>query len=191
MFQELRASLGLLVFFVLLTGIGYPLLMTGLGETFFPYQASGSLIQKDGKIIGSALIGQTFTSDKYFHARPSAAGDGYDAGNSSGSNLAPSSPDLIKTISARVADLQKGGETRPIPADLVMASGSGLDPDISVAAAKYQIPRIVEARGLPLPVLETLVANNTTPRSFGVLGENRVNVLSLNQALDLLAASAP
>jgi K+-transporting ATPase ATPase C chain len=186
MLKELRASLGLLIFFTLLCGIGYPLLVTGVGETVFPHQAMGSLVEANGKIIGSELIGQTFASDKYFHPRPSAAGNGYDAGNSAGSNLAPSSKDLLDTIAARVADYRKSGDGRPIPADLVTASGSGLDPDISVASAEFEAPYVAAARGLPLFQIKDLIASHTTPRAFGVFGEKRVNVLAINRALDLL-----
>jgi K+-transporting ATPase ATPase C chain len=186
MFQELRASLGLLILFTLITGVAYPLVATSAGQALFPHQASGSLVEQNGKIIGSELIGQTFVGDKYFHARPSAAGNGYDAGNSSGSNLAPSSADLIKTITARVAEWRKSGDEHPIPIDLVTASGSGLDPDISVASATYQAAHIAEVRDISVSQIESLITKNTTPRTFGILGENRVNVLAINQALDLL-----
>ncbi|MGB9152534.1 MAG: potassium-transporting ATPase subunit KdpC [Alphaproteobacteria bacterium] len=191
MFQELRASLTLLIIFTLLTGVGYPLLMTGIGNSLFPHQAKGSLVRKDGAIIGSELIGQNFTDDKYFHPRPSAAGNGYDASNSSGSNLGPSAPDLIKTITARVADLRNSNEFAPIPVDLVTASGSGLDPDISVASANFQAARVAQARNIPMPRIEELIIQNTRARRFGVLGENRVNVLAINRALDLQMAVTP
>jgi K+-transporting ATPase ATPase C chain len=190
MFQELRASLVLLVLFSLLTGIAYPLALNGLGGILFPHQAGGSLVVRNGTIVGSALIGQSFTSDIYFHSRPSAAGNGYDASNSSGSNLAPTSPDLITTITARVSDLRKDGDSRAIPVDMVTTSGSGLDPDISVAAAAYQASRVAAARNVPVPQIQELIARNTTPRTLGILGETRVNVLALNRALDL-AAPAP
>ncbi len=162
--------------------------MTGMGQILFPHQANGSLVKSSDAIIGSELIGQNFTSDKYFHPRPSAAGNGYDAGNSSGSNLAPSSADLIQTITSRVADLRKAGDTRPIPVDLVTASGSGLDPDISVASAEFQAARVAEARRLPLPQVEKLISSFTTSRAFGIFGESRVNVLAINQALDKLGS---
>jgi K+-transporting ATPase ATPase C chain len=191
MLQELRASLGLLILFTLLTGVAYPLLTTGIGQALFPHEAAGSLAVKDGQIIGSELIGQNFPDTKYFHSRPSAAGNGYDAGNSSGSNLAPSSPDLIKTITARVNDIRKWGDDRAIPVDLVTASGSGLDPDISVAAANFQALRVAQERNIPLPQVETLIAQNTTPRKFGILGEARVNVLAINMELDQLSFAAP
>ena len=190
MFQELRASLTLLTLLTLVTGLAYPLAMTGLGNTLFPHQANGSLIEKDGKIIGSELIGQNFTSDTYFHPRPSAAGSGYDAANSSGSNLAPTAPDLLKTVTERVTELRKTGDQHTIPVDLVTTSGSGLDPDISVAAANFQAARIAQARNIPTTQIQDLITQNTTPRTFGLLGENRVNVLRLNQTLDLLSPLA-
>jgi K+-transporting ATPase ATPase C chain len=186
MFQELRASLTLLALLTFLTVVCYPLLMTGLGKSLFPYQANGSLVEKDGKIIGSGLIGQNFSNDAYFHPRPSAAGSGYDASNSSGSNLAPTAPDLLKTIGERVAELRKTNAQSPIPVDLVTASGSGLDPDISVDAANFQAPRIAQTRNLSAQQVQELISQNTTPRLFGMLGENRVNVLKINQALDML-----
>jgi K+-transporting ATPase ATPase C chain len=191
MLQHLRASFALLALFTLLTGLAYPLFMMEIGERVFPHQAGGSLAVKDGIIIGSDLVGQTFTAEKYFHARPSAAGNGYDASNSSGSNLAPTSPDLAKTVTARAAELRHDGDTRAIPVDLVTASGSGLDPDISVAAAFYQASRIAVARSVPLQMVETLIAENTTPRLLGFIGEPRVNVLALNLALDRVAMPAP
>ncbi|MFA5041135.1 MAG: potassium-transporting ATPase subunit KdpC [Bdellovibrionales bacterium] len=186
MFQEIRSALGLLIFFTILTGIAYPLLMTTTGQWLFPHQANGSLVEVNGKIIGSELIGQKFSSDKYFHSRPSSAGNGYDAANSSGSNLSPTSKKLMDSVSARVADLRKSGSTRPIPVDLVTASGSGLDPDISVESANFQAQRIAQTRGLSLQEVENLISINTAPRTFGVLGEKRVNVLAINRALDLL-----
>jgi K+-transporting ATPase ATPase C chain len=191
MFQELRASLTLLIVFTLIAGVGYPFLVTGMGQAFFPHQAQGSLVEKDGAIVGSELIGQNFTGDAYFHPRPSAAGSGYDASNSSGSNLAPSSPALLKTIGQRVAELRLSGNADSIPVDLVTTSGSGLDPDISVAAAVFQAARVAHARNLALPQLQDLIARNTTPRMFGILGENRVNVLAINRALDKPTEAAP
>jgi K+-transporting ATPase ATPase C chain len=188
MFQNLRSTLGLLVSFTLLTGVAYPFLVKGVGQTLFPHQANGSLVKSGGTVIGSELIGQAFASEKYFHPRPSAAGSGYDAGNSTGSNLAPSSKDLIETIKARVADLRQSGDARAIPVDLVTASGSGLDPDISVASAQFQAARVAEARGIPLPQIEKLITSNTTPRALGILGEARVNVLKINRELDVLSS---
>ena len=186
MFQELRASLTLLILLTLLTGIAYPLTMTGLGQSLFPHQANGSLVEQDGKIIGSELIGQNFTGDTYFHPRPSAAGSGYDAENSSGSNLAPTAPSLLKTLEERATELRKTGDQRPIPVDLITTSGSGLDPDISVAAALFQAPRIAQTRNLSAQQVQELITQNTTSRRFDILGENRVNVLKINQALDLI-----
>lgn len=191
MFQQLRASLILIVLFTLITGIAYPMLITNIGQLLFPHQANGSLVEQNGKIIGSELIGQNFTRDKYFHPRPSAAGNGYDAENSSGSNLAPSSPNLIKTVTARVTELQKLSLSGPIPIDMVTASASGLDPDISVASAYLQAPRIALARNLSLQQIQSIVAQNTIPRLFGVWGENHVNVLQINQILDTLAPVTP
>jgi potassium-transporting ATPase KdpC subunit len=186
MFREIRSSLGLFISLTLLTGAAYPLFMTFVGQSLFPHQANGSLIKEGDKIIGSELIGQNFSSDRYFHPRPSAAGNGYDAAASSGSNLAPSSIKLIDAATLRVEELRKTGDVRSIPVDLVTSSGSGLDPDISVAAAQFQAPRIALARSLPLQQIEKLISSHTTPRTFGFLGENRVNVLALNRALDLL-----
>jgi len=185
--RDLRASVALLLFFTLLTGIAYPALMTAAGQTLFPAQAGGSLVQQDGRIIGSSLIGQDFTSEKYFHPRPSAAGNGYDAGNSSASNLAPTSADLAKTYLARVNALRTDNDTRPVPVDLVTASGSGLDPDISVAAARFQAPRVAAARSLSQVDIEKLIVQHTVMPIFGWLGEKRVNVLELNRALDAAA----
>jgi potassium-transporting ATPase KdpC subunit len=186
LYQELRSSLGLLIFLTLLTGVGYPLFVTMAGQSLFPHQANGSLVKEGDIIFGSELIGQTFSSDKHFHSRPSAAGSGYDAANSSGNNLAPTSTKLIDTVAERVKELRKTGDLRPIPVDLVTSSGSGLDPDISVAAAQFQASRVAEANNLPLPLIEKLISSNTTPRTFGFLGEKRVNVLAINRALDLL-----
>ncbi len=187
MFRELRASLTLFVLFVFVTGLGYPMAALYLGQALFPHQANGSLIQEKGKIIGSTLIGQNFTGNGYFHPRPSAAGNGYDAANSSGSNLGPTSADLIKAVGDRVADLKKAGGAVAIPVDLVTSSASGLDPNISPAAARFQAARIAEARKMDVAKVSDLVARNTEPRTLGFLGENHVNVLELNRALDSLA----
>ena len=149
------------------------------------------MLEQNGKIIGSELIGQNFSDEKYFHSRPSAAGDGYDAGNSSSSNLAPTSSDLLKTITARTIELRSPDSSRKIPVDLVTASGSGLDPDISVAGALYQTAHVAEARGLPVQQVQGLVTQNITPRDWGFLGEQRVNVLNLNRALDKLTSTVP
>ncbi len=168
----------------LLFGLVYPLAVTGLSQLLFPKQANGSLIEKNGQILGSRLIGQPFTSDKYFHSRPSAAGTGYDPTSSSGSNLAPTNQQLVERVKQDVAKLQKENPGVAIPADLVTASGSGLDPDISPAAADFQLPRIARARGISVEALRPLVARHTQQRQWGILGESRVNVLELNLDLD-------
>jgi K+-transporting ATPase ATPase C chain len=168
----------------LLLGIGYPLLVTLLAQLFFPHQANGSLIVRQGQIIGSSLIGQSFTGPAYFHSRPSTAGAGYDASSSGGSNLAPTNRTLIARIEQEVKDQQVG--TSKVPVDLVTASGSGLDPDITPAAAYYQVARVAAARHLPEKVVQALVQTHITPRQFGLLGEPRVNVLALNLALNRL-----
>jgi K+-transporting ATPase ATPase C chain len=165
-------------------GIGYPLLITGIDHVLFPKQADGELITRNGEVIGSHLIGQTFTGDNYFNSRPSAAGTGYDAGSSSGSNYGSTSKALIDRVQASVAADQIG--SAPVPVDLVTASGSGLDPDISPAAAYYQVPRIAHTRHLSEATLTHLIDDHTTERQFGLLGEPRVNVLDLNLALDAL-----
>ena len=172
----------------LLFGMVYPLAVTGLSHLLFPKQANGSLIEKNGQILGSRLIGQPFTSDKYFHSRPSAAGSGYDATASSGSNLGPTNQQLVDRVKQDVAKLQQENPGVAIPADLVTTSGSGLDPDISPAAAEFQIPRIARARGIHVETLRPLVARHTQQRQWGILGEARVNVLELNLDLD---ASSP
>ncbi len=148
MLKELRTALTLFLLLLLVTGFGYPMLVLGIGQSLFPQQANGSLLTDNGKIIGSILIGQNFTDDKYFHPRPSAAGNGYDAGNSSASNFGPTSTDVIKAVGDRVADLRKSENMTTIPVDLVTASASGLDPDISPAAARLQITRIALARNI-------------------------------------------
>jgi potassium-transporting ATPase KdpC subunit len=168
----------------LLFGLVYPLAVTGLSQLLFPKQANGSLIDKNGQILGSRLIGQPFTSDKYFHSRPSAAGTGYDPTASSGSNLGPTNQQLVDRVKQDVAKLQQENPGVAIPADLVTASGSGLDPEISPAAAEFQIPRIARTRGIGVETLRPLVARHTQPRQWGILGETRVNVLELNLDLD-------
>jgi K+-transporting ATPase ATPase C chain len=171
-----------------LLGIVYPLAVTGVAHLLYPRQAAGSLIDSNGQLIGSTLIGQAFTGPTYFHSRPSAAGTGYDAGSSSGSNLAPTSKALITRVDASVATEKTAA---PVPVDLVTTSGSGLDPDITPAAALYQIDRVAQARHLSSSAVANLVQQHITPRQFGLLGEPRVNVLQLNLALDALAPAKP
>lgn len=172
-----------------LLGIIYPLVVTGLAQVLFPKQANGQLISKDGQIVGSRIIGQAFVGAAYFHSRPSMAGKGYDAANSAGSQLGPTNQVLIDRVKASVTDLQKENPNTAIPADLVTTSASGLDPDISPAAAEFQIPRIVRERHMSEEQVRKLVAEHTQARQFGILGEPRVNVLELNLALDQLRAS--
>lgn len=180
MFTHLRPAITLILFFALLTGIAYPLAITGAAQAMLPTQANGSQVNRDGVLVGSALIGQNWTADKYFHGRPSAVN--YDASTSSGSNLGPSSKTLVGQVNDRVAAL--GGTN--IPADLVTASGSGLDPDISPAGADFQVGRVAAARGIPADQLRQLIAAHTQGPDLGILGEAHVNVLALNLALDEL-----
>jgi len=187
MHAQLRPALVILVALTLVTGVAYPLLVTGVAQAVFPYQAKGSLIAKDGKLVGSALIGQPFDDPKYFWGRPSATSPfPYNAASSSGSNLSPTNPDLVKAVQARVDALRAAdpGNTAPVPVDLVTASGSGLDPHISPAAALYQVSRVAKARKLDPDSVRQLVARHTEGRWLGLLGEPRVNVLALNLALD-------
>jgi K+-transporting ATPase ATPase C chain len=172
----------------LLLGVVYPLAITGIAHLVFPAQASGQLVLRNGAAVGSRLIGQPFTGPRYFHSRPSAAGGGYDASASSGSNLAPTSKALVSRVTQSVSSETTKG---PGPVDLVTASGSGLDPDISPAAAYYQVSRVSSTTGIPEEALRTMVAAHTTARQFGLLGEPRVNVLELNLALDALSSSKP
>jgi K+-transporting ATPase ATPase C chain len=200
MLKEIRPALVILVALMLITGLGYPLAMTGIAGVIFPDQAQGSLIEKDGKVIGSALIGQQFLDDKYFHGRPSATtapdpADSsktvpapYNAANSGGSNLGPTSKALNDRVAADVAKLKAENPALPVPPDLVTTSASGLDPDISPEAARFQIPRVAKARNLPEESLQKLVERETEGRFAGLLGEPRVNVLKLNLALDSAAA---
>ena len=188
--KQLIIAIRVTLAFTLLTGVLYPLLVTGLAKAVFPHQANGSLIQANGKTVGSELIGQRFTKPEYFHGRPSAAGsDGYDGLASGGSNLGPTNKALVDRVQA---DLKKFRDenptfTGPVPADLLTGSGSGLDPDISPASADAQVARVAAARGISPDALRQLVAAHTDGRQFGILGEPRVNVLGLNLALDQAA----
>jgi potassium-transporting ATPase KdpC subunit len=184
--KELILALRFTLVTTLVFGIIYPLGVTGLSKMLFPKQAAGSLIEKNGRTIGSKLIGQSFTSDKYFHSRPSAAGTGYDASASGPSNLAPTNQALVDRVKADVAKLQQENPGAAIPADLVTASGSGLDPEISPAGAEFQIPRVAKARGISVDSVRALVARHTQARTWGIFGEPRVNVLELNLDLDSL-----
>jgi K+-transporting ATPase ATPase C chain len=167
-------------------GLGYPLLVTLLAGVLFPHKANGSLILKDGQVIGSELLAQSFTSDRYFHPRPSAAGNGYDATSSGGSNLAQSNAKLVQRIQGDIDKLAAANPGKPVPIDLVTTSGSGLDPDITPDAAVYQAPRVAKARGLSEDRVLTLIEKHVTGRQLGFLGEPRVNVLELNLDLDTL-----
>ncbi len=183
----IRPALSLFILLTIITGLIYPLLVTGIGQALFPAQAAGSLIQHDGKLIGSRLIGQNFTDPKYFWGRPSATAPvPYNAAASSGSNLGPLNPALKDAVEVRVKALREAdpGNTAPVPVDLVTASASGLDPQISPAAATYQATRVARVRGLTLDAVQTLVAQHTEDRQWGMFGEPRVNVLELNLALD-------
>jgi len=200
MLREIRPAIVVLVALTLITGLVYPLAMTGIAQLVFPYQANGSMVEQNGKVIGSELIGQNFTSDKYFHGRPSATtapdpkdptkniAAPYNAINSGGSNLGPSNKTLIERVKGDLAKLQKESPGTPVPVDLVTTSASGLDPDISPEAALFQVPRIAKARKLPEDRLRQLVEDSTEERLLDFLGEPRVNVLKLNLALDRLGS---
>jgi K+-transporting ATPase ATPase C chain len=182
-----RTSLRFTLVTTAFVGIGYPLLVTVLASAIFPHQAAGSLILKDGEVVGSALLAQSFTSDRYFHPRPSAAGNGYDATSSGGSNLAQSNKVLVDRLQASIDKLAAENPGKPVPIDLVTTSGSGLDPDITPDAAFFQAPRVAKARGLSADRVHQLIDEHITQRQLGVLGEARVNVLALNLDLNKLA----
>ena len=187
--RALRPALVLTILFALLLGIGYPLAMTGAAQLIFPAQANGSLVREGGRVVGSTVLGQAFTTDRYFQTRPSAAGKGYDPLASAGSNLGPTDARLIDRVKTDVATRREQGVAGAVPADLVTTSGSGLDPDLSPAAALAQAGRVARARGLPEATVRDLVARQVDGPTLGFLGEPRVNVLALNQALDRLPAS--
>jgi K+-transporting ATPase ATPase C chain len=185
--QELRPAIVVLVVLTIITGVAYPLLITGVAQLVFKSEANGSLIERDGKVVGSRLIGQPFSDPKYFWPRPSATAPvPYNAAASSGSNQGPLNPALADAVKTRVDALKAAdpAQTKTIPVDLVTASGSGLDPHISPAAAEYQVPRVARVRGLPEDKVRALVTQHTQGRQMGILGEPRVNVLELNLALD-------
>jgi K+-transporting ATPase ATPase C chain len=200
MLREIRPAIVVLLALTLITGLVYPLAMTGIAKVIFPHQAEGSLIERDGKVVGSAFIGQEFTSDKYFHGRPSATtapdpkdptktvAAPYNAANSGGSNLGPSNKALIDRVQGDIDTLKKENPSAPVPADLVTTSASGLDPDISPEAALFQVPRVAKARNLAEDRVRQLVTDHVEGRFLGLLGEPRVNVLLLNLALDQLSA---
>jgi K+-transporting ATPase ATPase C chain len=186
--SSFRPALVMTVLFALLLGLAYPLVLTGLGQVLFPSQANGSLVRQKGRVIGSNVVGQAFTSDRYFHTRPSAAGKGYDGLASSGSNLGPTSQALADRVKADLATTATPG--RPVPPDLVTTSASGLDPDISPQAAFYQVDRVARTRGMDAAALRRLVSDSVETPTLGILGEPRVNVFALNRRLDAIGATS-
>jgi K+-transporting ATPase ATPase C chain len=186
--EKMTKNLSVAIRFTMVTtivfGLGYPLLVTGLSQLIFPKQANGSLIEKNGQVIGSRLLAQGFSGDKYFHPRPSAAGNGYDPLASGGSNLGPTNQTLVARVQQDVAKWQQENPGKAIPSDLVTASGSGLDPDISPASAEFQVPRVARARGMSVEDVRRFVRKHTQGRQLGIFGEARVNVLELNLELD-------
>lgn len=192
MLKQLRIAALMIVVMTLLTGLAYPLAIAGLAQALFPRQANGSLIEQNGKVVGSALLGQDFSGPRYFHGRPSAAGSGYDASASGGTNLGPTNKALTNAVATNVARVRKENDlppNAPVPVDLVTASASGLDPNISPAAAAIQVPRVAQARRLSVSEVQYLVQQHTSGRTLWVFGEPRVNVLELNLALDQLNAN--